>query len=209
MMFKPDTSNFLRTAVSILGLCMLAVPPARSSENSLGLVNIAKYNGDKAWSWTAYINGPRDQIGRINCVVYTLHPTFSQPIQRICGTANPLYPFGITLTGWGTFDLEARLELKDGSSVELSHYLDFSISKMGTEDNVDRRDGDLTHIQTPDLPSCQAACLQDSRCLAYTFVPAYTEPPSFHPPAPPPICFLKQQVMPAIPYSGVVSGVKQ
>jgi hypothetical protein len=209
MMFKQNISRLPRTAaLGILGLCMLIISPA-VSQSPLGLVNVAKYNDDKTWSWTAYINGLRDQIERINCVIYTLHPTFPQPVRQVCETTNPLYPFGITTTGWGTFDLQARLEFKDGSSMELSHYLDFSTSKMSAEDNRDRRGGDLTYVQTPDLPSCQAACLQDFRCLAYTFVPVYTQPPSFNPPASPPICFLKQHVMPAIPYSGVVSGVKQ
>jgi hypothetical protein len=211
MMLKPDIPRFSRPAIwGMLRLCMLIILlAALSPQIPFGLVNIARYNDDKTWSWTAYINASTDQIGKINCVIYTLHPTFSQPVQQVCETTNPLYPFGITLTGWGTFDLQARLKLKDGSSVELSHYLDFSIDKMSAEDNVDRRGGDLAHIQTPDLPSCQAACLQNTKCLAYTFVPAYTQPLSFRPPAPPPICFLKRHVMPAIPYSGVVSGVKQ
>jgi hypothetical protein len=81
---------------------------------------------DKTWTWTAYVSGNQATIGRIKCVVYTLHPTFPEPVQRVCQTKNPQYPFALTQTGWGTFNLVARVEFQDGTSANRTHYLDFS-----------------------------------------------------------------------------------
>ena len=91
----------------------------------LNLTNVAQTLPDKTWHWTAYISGDAAYVERVRGVIYTLHPTFSNPIQRICETENPLYPFALSRTGWGTFNLAARVEFKDGTSRDLTHFLNF------------------------------------------------------------------------------------
>lgn len=88
--------------------------------------NVASKTGAGTWNWTAYIAGPPEEIANVQCVVYTLHPTFPNPVQRVCTTSDPKYPFGLSATGWGTFNLLARIEFKDGSVQEIVQPLSFN-----------------------------------------------------------------------------------
>jgi transcription initiation factor IIF auxiliary subunit len=92
---------------------------------SLGVENTAKQIAPDRWEWTAYIVGPPSELSRIKCVIYVLHPTFPNPIRPMCSTKDPKYPFALTTNGWGTFDLVARIEFKDGTVRELLHQLRF------------------------------------------------------------------------------------
>ena len=61
-------------------------------------------------------------------MTYALHPTFPNPVQKICWTSDAKYPFGLTATGWEAFALLSRIEFKDGSYQDIVHVLDFSIA---------------------------------------------------------------------------------
>src|SRR5215469_6083320 len=93
-------------------------PAAVAGKDSLDIQNTAEKIGDKEWRWTAFVSGPPDEIGKIACVKYTLHPTFPKPVQEVCSIEDPKHPFALTATGWGTFNLRARIEFKDGTSQE-------------------------------------------------------------------------------------------
>jgi transcription initiation factor IIF auxiliary subunit len=93
--------------------------------SSLSVENTAKQLAPDRWEWTAYIVGPPSELNRIKCVIYVLHPTFPDPIRPMCSTKDPKYPFALTTNGWGTFDLIARIEFKDGTVRELVHPLQF------------------------------------------------------------------------------------
>jgi hypothetical protein len=97
-----------------------------AAEQSIQLDNVATPIGGEQWRWTAFMRGTPDQISRIKCVVYFLHPTFPNPVQRICNTQDPRYPFGFTAYGWGTFRLTARVEFADNRAQEVAYSLDFS-----------------------------------------------------------------------------------
>jgi transcription initiation factor IIF auxiliary subunit len=92
---------------------------------SLDVQNIAVQVGEGQWKWTAFVTGPAEQIGKIRCVRYTLHPTFPNPVQEICDISDPEHPFALTAVGWGRFNVRALIEFKDGSSTELAHFLTF------------------------------------------------------------------------------------
>jgi transcription initiation factor IIF auxiliary subunit len=93
----------------------------------LELSNVAKsFDANKTWKWIAFITAPPEILQKIKCVQYTLHPTFPDPVERVCSTSNTKYPFGLYATGWGTFNLRANVEFGDGSQKELQHVLDFS-----------------------------------------------------------------------------------
>jgi transcription initiation factor IIF auxiliary subunit len=91
---------------------------------SLDVQNVAERAGDQ-WKWTAFVTGPPEQIAKIRCVRYTLHPTFPDPVKEVCEMSDPKHPFAFSAVGWGTFNLRARIEFKDGSSSDLTHYLKF------------------------------------------------------------------------------------
>lgn len=97
--------------------------------------NTSKPSGQGDWYWTAYIQGPAGLMNQIQCVVYTLHPTFTDPVRRVCDMndqkqRDPKPPpdagFFLDATGWGTFALRAHIEFKDGTSQDLEHMLAFS-----------------------------------------------------------------------------------
>jgi transcription initiation factor IIF auxiliary subunit len=95
------------------------------AQATLEIQNVAESIGNNEWKWTAFVTGLPAQIEKIRCVRYTLHPTFPEPIQDVCNTSDPKHPFALTMTGWGTFNLRARISFKDGSSSDLSHFLEF------------------------------------------------------------------------------------
>jgi transcription initiation factor IIF auxiliary subunit len=119
--------KFCRNAIlACISLAVCSVWPTTAvfGQSSLEVSNIAE-NIDGTWEWIAYVSGPQAEIDRIECVVYTLHPTFPNPVQEVCETKDPKYPFGLTARGWGTFTLLINIEFKDGSSEELVHTLEF------------------------------------------------------------------------------------
>ena len=49
-------------------------------------VNIAQdfeYQGDDWWKWWVWIDGPKEELDQIDHVVYTLHPTFPNPVRIV------------------------------------------------------------------------------------------------------------------------------
>jgi len=106
---------------------------AASAQSNLGVTTGAleiKNTADRVgtnneWKWTAYMTGPPEQIAKIHCVRYTLHPTFPDPVREVCGTSDLKHPFALSASGWGTFNLRGRILFKDGSSSELTHFLKF------------------------------------------------------------------------------------
>jgi transcription initiation factor IIF auxiliary subunit len=119
----------LANALTLASLIVLAAGPSAadlaSSATSIDLTNVATRVSNEMWSWTAYVVGSPAELQSIRCVVYILHPTYPNPIQTVCNTSNPRYPFGVTAEGWGTFSLRARIEFKDGSTKEVVHALTF------------------------------------------------------------------------------------
>jgi hypothetical protein len=91
-------------------------------QESLSLTNTARYIGNGRWEWTAFITGPPNYLQNINSVTYYLHHTFSPNIYT--GNKNQQgHP--ITMTGWGTFEVRARVVFNDGQQRMYYHMLRF------------------------------------------------------------------------------------
>lgn len=110
-------------AAAIVALC-IPFSPTEARSQDIEVENVARKSGDQ-FEWTAYVVADEEDLNKIKCVVYTLHPTFPDPVQRVCGTDNRKYPFGLTVSGWGSFNLRTKVEFKDGSSKEIVHRVDF------------------------------------------------------------------------------------
>ena len=104
---------------------LLAGPIFAQTSGSLDVQNVAERVADNKWKWTAFVTGQPEEIAKIECVRYTLHPTFPNPVLKVCETSDPKRPFAISAVGWGVFNLRARIEYKDGSSRDLTHFLKF------------------------------------------------------------------------------------
>lgn len=72
------------------------------------------------WRWQVWLHGPPEELDAINEVIYTLHPTFPEPVQR---TKDRKTNFRLSATAWGEFMLRASVRKKDGSIEELTHWL--------------------------------------------------------------------------------------
>ena len=81
---------------------------------------------DGWWRWTVFLSSDNRQLlGEIECVQYTLHPTFPNPVQRICSRGAGTQAFRLSGQGWGTFAIDIRVFFKDGTTTDLEHRLVF------------------------------------------------------------------------------------
>lgn len=74
------------------------------------------------WAWVVFINAPPQVLEQVSCVVYQLHPTFTPSVVRVCERgAGP--PFALKAQGWGTFNIQIHVIMKDRRQYDLSHAL--------------------------------------------------------------------------------------
>lgn len=89
--------------------------------------NTAKQAYVGRWNWTVFLTGPEEELSRIECVEYTLHPTFPNPVQKVCERGRGLHAFPLIASGWGTFLIKIRVTFRDRDEEikHLQHYLKF------------------------------------------------------------------------------------
>lgn len=80
-----------------------------------------KYEGDDWWRWWLWVEGPDDELDEIDRVVYTLHPTFPQPVRTVRDRSSK---FRLETAGWGVFTIYIRIVHKDRSETLLDHDLE-------------------------------------------------------------------------------------
>lgn len=99
--------------------------PTATATKDISVDNVAKTAGNNQWNWTIFLTGPRQDLDKVDSVEYTLHPTFPNPVRRVSALGDPDRAFGLSATGWGTFEVGVRVFMKDGQSKELKHRLKF------------------------------------------------------------------------------------
>jgi len=77
------------------------------------------------WNWTVFLRGEPDALEQVQCVEYTLHPSFYEPVREVCEKGQGEQAFALSARGWGTFQIKIRVFLKDGHVQELTHQLVF------------------------------------------------------------------------------------
>ncbi len=87
---------------------------------SLTIKQDFEYRRKDWWKWWVWIDGPADELDRIDHVVYTLHSTFPNPVRTVRERKSN---FRLETAGWGVFTIYATAVGKDGSETELNHYL--------------------------------------------------------------------------------------
>ncbi len=104
-------------------------PPRKTAESwdfAIKAGNTARFtgrvDGQDRWDWTIFIDADQTALSRIQCVEYTLHESFPDPVRTICNAGNK---FALSSNGWGTFTIKVRLLMKDGSQRMLNHDLKF------------------------------------------------------------------------------------
>ena len=79
-----------------------------------------KTEDNEWWEWAVWLEGPDRDLDAIDFVEWTLHPSFPDPIRK---TSDRAHNFRLDTGGWGVFQILARLQLKDGRQLKLSHFL--------------------------------------------------------------------------------------
>ena len=98
--------------------------PSHTPMSSNNIKNTSRFIGQDVkslWDWTIYIDTDTSTLSQIECVQYTLHPTFPNPVRKVCDSNN----FSLSTRGWGTFVVGVKILFKNGESQELSHQLIF------------------------------------------------------------------------------------
>lgn len=88
---------------------------------SLRILQDSSYMNDDWWRWSVWIDGVEADLDRIDRVVYTLHPTFPDPVRTVTDRASK---FKIETAGWGVFKIRAKVQFKDGKTERLTHDLE-------------------------------------------------------------------------------------
>jgi hypothetical protein len=103
----------------------LAGADGEPTELPLGLRNDSQEVRDGWWRWTAYLSGDAAALSRVACVEYLLVEGFPDPLRLVCAQGERGRAFALTMEGWGTFKLRARVYLTDGLAQDLEHPLVF------------------------------------------------------------------------------------
>jgi transcription initiation factor IIF auxiliary subunit len=80
-----------------------------------------EYQGSDYWRWWVLLSGTESELDTVDHVVYTLHPTFPQPVRTVSDRSTS---FRLETAGWGTFTIYAKVVGKDGRNEHLEHELE-------------------------------------------------------------------------------------
>lgn len=84
------------------------------------LKQLDDYKLDDWWNWSIWIEGSPSELDQIDHVIYKLHPTFPEPVRV---TRDRSSNFRLESAGWGEFTILAKVVLKSGEEIRLSHEL--------------------------------------------------------------------------------------
>lgn len=87
---------------------------------SIRIEQSSTYVGDNRWNWAIWLTGPAEELDRIDHVIYTLDPTFPNPVRKIHARTGG---FRLKSNGWGEFTIYLDIVYKDGGHQQLSHDL--------------------------------------------------------------------------------------
>ena len=103
------------------------VKPAPGKYGKITTRNSATYAAKDRWDWTVFMEADDETLNQIECVEYTLHPTFPDPVQKVCNKGSVSGKgFFLNANGWGTFTVKMKVIFKDGEVKNLKHALMFS-----------------------------------------------------------------------------------
>ena len=103
---------------------------------SITVDNNSYYEGNGKWKWTVFIKASSEILNSIQSVQYKLHSTFPDrtPIVRSFGSLST--PFGLTRTGWGTFEVGITINYKTGRKQTLKYFLKFIEKNAATTKSI-------------------------------------------------------------------------
>lgn len=107
-----------------------AAPEVRGTRTARNAPRISAHNtstrlSQDSWQWTVFIDAPPEVLEQVSCVVYQLHPTFRPSVVQVCERGEGGEAFALTAEGWGAFEIQIHVLLKDRTRYDLAHVLRF------------------------------------------------------------------------------------
>ncbi len=99
--------------------------PSMEDELPIATGNLATKVSNERWDWTVFIQASENILANIQCVEYTLHRTFHDPVRKVCVRGSGMEAFALSTNGWGTFQIGVRVFFRDGRIKALTHNLTF------------------------------------------------------------------------------------
>ena len=87
---------------------------------NLTIAQSSKYQGNDYWKWSVWLDGPSEELDRVDHVTYFLHRSFPNHV-RVVKTRTT--KFRLSTAGWGVFRLVAKVIDKDGRETRLERDL--------------------------------------------------------------------------------------
>jgi hypothetical protein len=87
---------------------------------SIRISQESSYKGNDRWNWSVWLEGPADELDRIESVDYMLHPTFRDPLRHITDRQSK---FRLNSAGWGEFMIYLNIKHTDGRVAKRKHWL--------------------------------------------------------------------------------------
>lgn len=87
---------------------------------SIKIRQSAKYSGQDWWKWSVWLDGPDTDLKKIEEVIYTLHPTFPDPVRHVRDYKTK---FRLDSAGWGGFEIDLEIREKGGRQRRRKHWL--------------------------------------------------------------------------------------
>jgi len=78
------------------------------------------YEGENWWQWAVWLDGPEEELDKVESVQWKLHPTFPHRIRRSTDRGSM---FRIETAGWGVFPIHVTVRMNDGLKFTLTHEL--------------------------------------------------------------------------------------
>jgi transcription initiation factor IIF auxiliary subunit len=95
---------------------------------SFNLENTSQRQDENVWKWQAFITGDEEELNAVSYVEYTLHRSFKNRVVIINERgADKTKGFELKASGWGTFNLKAKVVTQSGNVTYLEHELSFSV----------------------------------------------------------------------------------
>jgi len=142
--------------------------------------NTSRYLGNGRWSWTIYLKGTDNTLRDVTCAEYTLHPTFPNPVRKVCNRGNSDQAFALTSSGWGVFEISIKIFLKNGRTRQLRHMLTFETPSVAS--SLALKTGNIATQVRPGWWRWTVYIegsendLRQVRCVEYTLHPTFPDP---------------------------------
>ena len=89
-------------------------------QENLTVTQESHYIGEGTWDWAVWLEGPDDELDKIDHVVYTLHRSFPNPVRTVSDRRSK---FRLESNGWGSFRIYVEVVYGDGTRSPLEYDL--------------------------------------------------------------------------------------